>query len=104
MKNRVPKKIAEDRKRLIEERQISITEKNMDRFAGQEFDVLVEEKVEGEEGLYLGRLYCQAPEVDGAAVIRCGTEGQSLKPGTFVNGRVLYRTGFDLQVLAGNGE
>jgi ribosomal protein S12 methylthiotransferase len=104
MKNRVPKKLAEDRKRFIEERQIPITEKNMDRFAGQELDVLVEEKIEGEEGLYLGRLYCQAPEVDGAAVIRGEDDRRLLEPGTFVSGRVFARTGFDLQVLAGTGE
>jgi ribosomal protein S12 methylthiotransferase len=98
MKNRIPKKTALERKRIIEERQIPITGKNMDRFTGKEFDVLVEEKIEGEEGLYLGRLYCQAPEVDGAAVIRRGDDRQGLEPGTFVKGRITARTGVDLQV------
>jgi ribosomal protein S12 methylthiotransferase len=98
MKKRVPKKIAAARKRLVEERQIPITEKNMDRFTGADCTALVEEKIEGEEGLYLGRLPCQAPEVDGAAVIRCGDE-RPLEPGTFVKGRVFARTGFDLQVF-----
>jgi ribosomal protein S12 methylthiotransferase len=100
LKNRTPKKIAEGRKRFLEERQIPITEKNMDRFTGRDFDILVEEKIEGEEGLYLGRLYCQAPEVDGVAVIRGEDERRRLEPGAFVKGRVLYRTGFDLQVRA----
>jgi ribosomal protein S12 methylthiotransferase len=98
MKNRVPKKTARERKHIIEERQIPVTEKNMDRFTGKEFDVLVEENIEGEEGLYLGRLYCQAPEVDGAAVIRCEDDRRFLEPGTFVSGRVFARTGVDLQV------
>jgi ribosomal protein S12 methylthiotransferase len=97
MKNRVPKKIAGERRRLVEERQVPITEKNMDRFTGKEYDVLVEEKIEGEKGLYLGRLYCQAPEVDGAAVIRCDDD-RPLEPGTFVRGRVFARAGFDLQI------
>ncbi|MDR0622932.1 MAG: 30S ribosomal protein S12 methylthiotransferase RimO [Treponema sp.] len=100
MKDRVPKKLAAERKRLVEERQIPITEKNLDRFTGQVYDALVEEKIEGGEGLYLGRLYAQAPEVDGSAVIRCGDGRRILEPGTFVSGRVFARTGFDLQISA----
>jgi ribosomal protein S12 methylthiotransferase len=53
-------------------------------------------------GLYLGRLFCQAPEVDGAAVIRRasvpGVRGAVLKAGDLVPCRVLRRTGFDLEV------
>ena len=97
MKNRVPRKLAAERKRLVEERQIPITEENMDRFTGKAYDVLVEEEIDMEGGLYLGRLYCQAPEVDGAAVIHCG-DGRPPEPGTFVKGRVSGRTGFDLQI------
>jgi ribosomal protein S12 methylthiotransferase len=98
MKGRVPKRTALERKRIVEERQIPITEKNMDRFVGKEYDVLAEEKIEGEEGLCLGRLYCQAPEVDGAAVIRCEDDRSLPEPGTFVKGRALSRTGIDLQI------
>jgi ribosomal protein S12 methylthiotransferase len=96
MKNRVAKKTAEERKRLIEEQQVPMTEKNLERFTGQDLDALVEEKIEGEEGLYLGRIYGQAPEVDGAAVIHSG-EGRPLKPGTFVKCKVFAQAGFDLQ-------
>lgn len=96
MKNRVSKKLAAERKRMVEERQISITEKQMDRFVGREFDVLVEEAVDEEDGLYLGRLFCQAPEVDGAAVIN---SDRNLAPGAFVRGRVTGRAGFDLEVV-----
>jgi ribosomal protein S12 methylthiotransferase len=95
MKNRVSKRLAEERKRIVEERQIPITWERIDRFAGRTEDVLVEEKIDNEEGLYLGRLFCQAPEVDGTAVIQ--THG-ALKPGVFVRGRIIARTGFDLQV------
>ncbi|MDR1319735.1 MAG: 30S ribosomal protein S12 methylthiotransferase RimO [Treponema sp.] len=100
MKGRISKKIAAERKRIVENRQIPITGKQMERFIGQTLDVLVEEAVDAEEGLYLGRLYCHAPEVDGAAVIRYGSGG-SAEPGSFVKGRVLARTGFDLQVVPG---
>jgi ribosomal protein S12 methylthiotransferase len=106
MKGRVPKKTALERKKIVEERQIPITEKNMDRFVGRVMDTLIEEQFEndapgaaafdGGENIHLGRLYCQAPEVDGAAVIVGG--GAALKPGTLVSGKVVARRGFDLEV------
>ncbi|GHV10818.1 ribosomal protein S12 methylthiotransferase RimO [Spirochaetia bacterium] len=101
MKKRVPQKLAVERKRIVEEQQIGISEKQIDRFVGKEFDVLVEEAVDAEDGLYLGRLYCQAPEVDGAAVI---TSERNLAPGAFVRGKVVGRAGFDLEVLVGGNE
>jgi ribosomal protein S12 methylthiotransferase len=94
MKPRVAKKTALERKQILEENQASITEKQMDRFVGRDFNVLVEEKVEGEE-LWLGRLPSQAPEVDGSAVI---TSDRELMPGSLVKGRIFSRAGFDLEV------
>jgi ribosomal protein S12 methylthiotransferase len=49
----------------------------------------------GDGGLYLGRLYCQAPEVDGAAVI---TGSGPLVPGSMVRCRVTGRAGIDMEV------
>ena len=95
MKPQVAKKIVHERKGMIENCQIPITERRMDRFIGRSFDVLVEEKVEGEDGLWLGRLPFQAPDVDGAAVIN--SDG-GLKPGAFIKGRIFARAGFDLEV------
>jgi ribosomal protein S12 methylthiotransferase len=111
MKKRVPVKIAEKRKQIIEERQIPITEKNMDRFVSQDLDVLIEEQFaasenntnavssEDSETLWLGRLYCQAPDIDGAAVIeKRETSKSNPQPGTFVKCKVISRRGFDLEV------
>jgi ribosomal protein S12 methylthiotransferase len=109
MRQRVAKKTAESRKALIEKNQISITEKRMDRFVGRRMKVLVEEHLDG--SFYLGRLFCQAPEVDGAALIHAGTGSSGalraagstaletvLNAGDFVPCRVLRRAGFDLEV------
>jgi ribosomal protein S12 methylthiotransferase len=110
MGQRVAKKTAEGRKAVIEENQIPITEKRMDRFVGRRMEVLVEEKIDG--SFCLGRLFCQAPEVDGAAIIHTGTaSGVSpavrktafktapvLNAGDLVPCRVLRRAGFDLEV------
>ncbi|MDR2618939.1 MAG: 30S ribosomal protein S12 methylthiotransferase RimO [Treponema sp.] len=95
MKRQVAKKTAAERKRILEEQQIPISEKQMDRFIGKDLPCIVEERIEGEEGLYLGRLPCQAPDVDGAAVISNGAE---LRPGDLVRCRVFARAGFDLEV------
>jgi ribosomal protein S12 methylthiotransferase len=111
MKKKVPRKTAALRKREIEERQVQITEKNMNRFAGRELNILLEERFpdnavapaedesSGEisgESLWLGRLYCHAPEVDGAAVAVGETER---KAGEIVPCRVIARRGIDLEVV-----
>ena len=101
MKGRVPAKTQAARKQTIEERQIPITEKNMEHFIGQTFKVLIEERIdsaaEDGENFWLGRLYCQAPDIDGAAVI-VGAEGESPQIGKFAKGKVIARRGFDLEV------
>ena len=107
MKGKVPKKIAEQRRQEVEQRQIPITEQSVDRFVGQTLDVLLEEQfsnAEGEDdkpdstgGLWLGRLCCHAPEVDGAAVVINGSP--ELKPGDMVPCAVITRRGFDLEVM-----
>jgi ribosomal protein S12 methylthiotransferase len=94
MKNRVSKKTAQIRKQKIEQCQIPITEKIMDRFVGQSLEVLIEENIS--EDIWLGRLYCQAPEIDGAAVIT-GND-TNLQLGDIVPCKVMTRRGFDLVV------
>ncbi|MDR1839715.1 MAG: 30S ribosomal protein S12 methylthiotransferase RimO [Treponema sp.] len=107
MKGRVPAKTQAARKQMIEERQIPITEKNMDRFIGQTLEVLIEERIDSAvaeyEIFWLGRLYCQAPDIDGAAVIAghqpAGLEdGKSPQLGKLAKCRVIARRGFDLEV------
>ena len=105
MKERVPAKIAKIRKQAIEERQLSITEKNMERFVDQIMFVLIEEQfiedanTDSGENLWLGRLYCQAPDIDGAAVILSSKENtKNIQTGTFVKCKVTARRGFDLEV------
>jgi ribosomal protein S12 methylthiotransferase len=100
MKGRVSKKTAGERKREIELRQVAITERNMERFVGQTLDVLLEENIPGEAGrddFWLGRLYCHAPEVDGAAVV-AGETGDAAKAGAVLPCKVAAGRGFDLEV------
>jgi ribosomal protein S12 methylthiotransferase len=109
MKGQVSKKIAAQRQREIEKRQIQITEKKMAHFVGQKYNVLLEESfygsvksalscTESNEVLWLGRLYCHAPEVDGAAVVTAIAQGIEPKAGELLPCRVIASRGFDLQV------
>ena len=102
MKGQVSKSTAAARKQTIEERQVPITEHRMERYSGQERVVLIEEQIEGgrdSQSFYLGRLYCHAPEIDGAAVIAGGeTADNPPQLGTLVPCRVIARRGFDLEV------
>ena len=91
---------------------MSITIQRMDRFLGQSVDVLIEKQNVNSGGtadtenakmsnsvphapLWLGRLYCHAPEVDGVALV---SGGAYLKPGDIAPCTVIARRGFDLDV------
>jgi ribosomal protein S12 methylthiotransferase len=106
MGKRVPRSVAVKRKRILEERQQGISEGRMERFVGRELEVLVEERFENPEGaaepagrggLYLGRAYCQAPEVDGVSLI---LSEENLVPGSLLSCRVRGRAGLDLELRA----
>ncbi|UCF98102.1 MAG: 30S ribosomal protein S12 methylthiotransferase RimO [Spirochaetaceae bacterium] len=88
----VGKRLAEERKRAIEQNQIGISEGRLDRRVGHILDVLIEEHVQG-ENLYLGRGYLQAPEVDGLVVVKA----EMLEPGKIYPVRIERRVGIDLE-------
>lgn len=85
---------AEKRKEKLEVLQTAITEVGLDDFLGKTLDILIEEKVEG-ENLYIGRAYFQAPEVDGLIVLH----GENLRPGDVVPARIFKRNGLDLEAV-----
>jgi ribosomal protein S12 methylthiotransferase len=91
MHGRVAKREAERRKAQVELCQGPITDHALESHVGRVLDVLVEEKVQGEE-LSLGRAYLQAPDVDGLVVIR-----RSLEPGTRRAVVIERRNGVDLE-------
>jgi len=91
MSGRVTKAVAESRKAEVERRQVSITDRALDRYIGRSLDVLVEERVQGEE-LSLGRAYLQAPDVDGLVVVR-----GAFAPAGMVRVRIDRRNGVDLE-------
>jgi ribosomal protein S12 methylthiotransferase len=108
MKKRVFPFIARRRKTIVEKTQVPITEGKMSRFIGRAMDVLIEEEAdfpmegspEAVGKLWIGRLFCQAPEVDGATIVRANPAVPLPVPaivGEIVRGRVNSRAGFDLE-------
>jgi len=78
-------------KQELEQLQNGITEQRLDRWVGRDFDVLIEEKIE-QEDLLIGRMFAQAPEVDGSTVVLSDTG----KPGDVIRCGIRRRVGIDL--------
>ena len=97
MPGRVPRAAAEGRKGEVERRQEPITARALDGHVGKTLDVLVEERVQGDE-LSIGRAYLQAPDVDGLVVVRRG-----LAPGSVERVRITRRNGVDLEGVVPGG-
>ena len=84
---------AEGRKALLEERQVPITEQRLSGHLGRTLRLLAEEQVEGTD-LTLCRGYLHAPDVDGMVVLQ-----NRVEPGTFTEGKIIRRNGFDLEAM-----
>ena len=85
-------KIAAKWQKELESAQNAITQKRLERFVGNVYDALIEENIEGEE-LAIGRIYSQAPDVDGLTVIM----GRDMKPGDVVKVGIRCVRGVDLE-------
>ncbi len=78
----------------LQDVQQEITTNRLQRFVGNEYDVLIEELVEGED-LAIGRIYAQAPEVDGLTVVM----GRGLHAGDVVRCGITRVNGVDLEAI-----
>ena len=92
LRPRVPAPEVRRRRQALERAQEPITAGRLERQVGRVLEVLVEEAVQG-EGLYLGRAYLHAPEVDGLVVVKAA----GLEPGATVRARITARRGMDLE-------
>lgn len=99
-KNRVPLKTAESRARKLSEIQHEITREKLLSYVGEELEVLVEETLEGDQGLAIGRAWFQAPDVDGNVVVRYDRDDEkansSVQPGKLVRVKVTSSSDVDL--------
>ena len=92
--HKVLTKAAKTRQKKLQKLQERITEECLQSFVGKEYDVLIEEPVEGED-LAIGRIWAQAPEVDGLTVVM----GRDMVPGNIYRCGVTKVNGIDLEAV-----
>lgn len=68
MNDQISELVKKERLETIYQVSDDITTKRLQRFIGSKQDILIEERVEGED-LFIGRFWGQAPEVDGLTVL-----------------------------------
>ena len=92
----LPDEIKEERRDRIMEMQAEISEELLAGFEGQELDVLVDRPHEEWPCLYEGRVWFQAPEVDGITYV----SGDGVAPGKMVRAVIEEVKTYDLVALA----
>ena len=65
---------------------------------GRTLDVILDAPVPDEDGVWLGRSYADAPEIDGAVYVT----GHNLQPGQIVPCEIVEAVGYDLAAAADN--
>lgn len=95
LENQVPELVKERRFREGMMLQQKISEKNNRRLIGKTFSILIEGREDGNQNIYRGRTYMDAPEVDGLVYI-CVPEGIALNEGEFVLAKIESVREYDL--------
>ncbi|MCA9072562.1 MAG: radical SAM protein, partial [Planctomycetaceae bacterium] len=85
----LPDEVKEARREELMALQQDIAFEFGDSLVGYELDALLDEQLE--EGIWLGRTYADAPEIDGSIVV----SGEGLEQGQFVPVEIVARDGYD---------
>ncbi|MBQ4077423.1 MAG: 30S ribosomal protein S12 methylthiotransferase RimO, partial [Mailhella sp.] len=88
--------IKEWRKDTLMELQSGISEEILSQYEGQRLDILVDEASEEWPGLYTGRTWFQAPDVDGITYV----SGPGVETGAIVEADITETREYDLIALA----
>ncbi|MGN0728102.1 30S ribosomal protein S12 methylthiotransferase RimO [Treponema sp.] len=104
MKRQVSAAKAKERAVRLENFQAEITAENLKLRCGKKYDVLIEEIIENkdgtDEGLAIGRAWFEAPEVDGAFVVRYDLDSEAavkkIVPGAVVKVLAVSASGVDI--------
>ncbi|MDD4649412.1 MAG: 30S ribosomal protein S12 methylthiotransferase RimO, partial [Desulfoplanes sp.] len=95
MDGQVDLKVKEARKDELMEIQAEISREQLERYQEETLEILVDEPNDEWEGLFQGRTWFQAPEVDGVTYV----SGEHVQPGTFVTARIDETKTYDLVAL-----
>ena len=94
--DQVPDDVRRARRATLMELQQEISRELLEKFVGQTEQVLVDSVNPEWPGLYNGRVWFQAPEVDGETYI----SGSSVKAGSVVSAEIVDSSAYDLSALA----
>jgi ribosomal protein S12 methylthiotransferase len=86
----LPEAIKEARRDELMALQQNIAFEHADKMIGYELDVLIDEEIG--DGVYVGRSYADAPEIDANVIVR----GVDLQPGDMVPVEIMERQDYDL--------
>ncbi|WP_291329357.1 30S ribosomal protein S12 methylthiotransferase RimO [Desulfovibrio sp. UCD-KL4C] len=95
----LPEELREERRNILMELQASISREILNEKVGETIQVLVEEPSDEWDGLFTGRVWFQAPEVDGITYISAPEGGVKLAPGMMVEAEIESVTDYDLVTL-----
>jgi ribosomal protein S12 methylthiotransferase len=90
----LPEDVKELRRDELMALQQEIAFEHADSLIGYELDVLIDE--EAEEGVWVGRTFADAPEIDATVIVR----GEGLQVGDLIPVEILQRNGYDLAGVA----
>ena len=96
MPDQIDEDVKESRKDALMELQSSISEDILSAYAGQRMEVLVDDSSDEWPGLYTGRTWFQAPDVDGLTYI----SGPGVERGGMVEADITETREYDLIALA----
>lgn len=97
--DQLPEELREERRRILMEVQSGISREILENKIGDTVQVLVEEANEEWGGLFNGRVWFQAPDVDGMTYISAPEDGPALEPGMMVEAEIDSVTDYDLVTL-----
>jgi ribosomal protein S12 methylthiotransferase len=90
LEGHLPEEVKEARRDELMSLQQEIAFEHAERMVGYELDVLIDEEVG--EGVYVGRTFADAPEIDSTVIVT----GAELEPGDLVPVEILERDEYDL--------
>ncbi len=92
MKEHLPRRVIQERRARLMAVQQKITYQWSRNQVGRRLTVLLDQPVPEQEGVWLGRSYADAPEIDGAVYVT----GEGLRFGQFVECEIVAAEGYDL--------
>ncbi|ACS81615.1 30S ribosomal protein S12 methylthiotransferase RimO [Maridesulfovibrio salexigens] len=95
----LPEELREERREILMEVQSEISREILEEKVGDTIQVLVEEPNDEWPGLFNGRVWFQAPEVDGITYVSAPEDGMELKAGMMVEAEIDNVTDYDLVTL-----